>query len=392
MKILQVNQYCGSKGGTELYLHLVSEELTRRGHEVNLLCDEAEGDGTAAGVQRLKGITPYLLDKDDVLTAGLKDVVRRTDPDLVNLHNIHNSRVIRCLAEMRPTVRYVHDHTLFCPRRRYYVYGASCSRPSSKRCLLYSYVPFLCSGAFSMRPWMTKRHYASFRATLEANKRLRGLAVASNYMRACLLENGFPEDMIELLPYFVDVPPEMLPAGDDVLFIGRLIPEKGVHLLIDAMARMESRFRLVIVGDGPNEYREALARRVLIHRLGSRVQFAGSRPNERLAEFYQSARMVVVPSIWPEPFGIVGVEAMAHGRPVVAFDVGGVGDWLSDGVTGFLVRRGDTDGLADRMKKLFDSPDLSTEMGEKGRDLVKARFNRADHMDRLLKLYRKACG
>jgi len=293
---------------------------------------------------------------------------------------------------MRPTVRYVHDHSLFCPRRKYYDSGVFCSHPTGMRCVLYSYLPFLCSGAFSRRPWMTKKYYSSFRATIEANRRLKGLAVASSYMKRCLIDNGFREETIELLPYFADVPKDNPPPGESILFVGRLIPEKGVHVLIDALAEMGDGPHLVVVGDGPRDYREVLARRAVRLGLASRVEFVGDQPHENLAGFYGRSRLVAVPSVWPEPFGIVGIEAMAHGRPVVAFDAGGIRDWLVDGETGFLVPRGDTSGLVNGMKKLMDSRDLPAEMGEKGRALVRTKFNRADHMDKLLRFYRKACG
>lgn len=393
MKILHVNQFCEAKGGTELYVRLISDELANRGNEVSLLCDEvAQRDVESRHeFHQVEGISAYLLEKDDGLTERVRDVVDRENPDVINIHNIHNSRVIRCMLQMRPTVRYVHDHTLFCPRRKQYDLGGICSHPSGARCVFYTYLPFLCFGAFSPKPWMTGRYYSSFRATMESNRRLKGLAVASRYMKQCLLINGFSEELIELLPYFTDVPEESPALGDSVLFVGRLIPEKGVHFILDALAEMGGDSNLVVVGDGPREYIEVLSKRVLRLGLTSRVEFVGDQPHDRLADFYGLARVVAVPSVWAEPFGIVGIEAMAHGRPVVAFDTGGIRDWLADGETGFLAPRCDTGVLGDRIKRLLDSKDLSTEMGEKGRALVRRKFNRADHMDRLLEFYRKAC-
>ena len=168
--------------------------------------------------------------------------------------------------------------------------------------------------------------------------------------------------------------------------------EKGVHMLMDALAEAGDGADLIILGDGPRKYRDFLERRVARLGLGSRVEFIGGQPHEKLAGFYVRSRVVVVPSVWPEPFGIVGIEAMAHGRPVVAFDVGGIRDWLADGETGFLVPRGDVKGLAEGVGKLVRSRDLSAQMGEEGRATVRKRFNRADHMEKLLRFYRKACG
>ena len=89
----------------------------------------------------------------------------------------------------------------------------------------------------------------------------------------------------------------------------------------------------------------------------------GSVPEQLEMEFERSL-FAVVPSRWPEPFGMVGPEAMSRGRPVVAFDVGGIPDWLEDGVSGLLVPPGDINGLAGAMDRLLSKPDLAESLGQ----------------------------
>jgi glycosyltransferase involved in cell wall biosynthesis len=104
------------------------------------------------------------------------------------------------------------------------------------------------------------------------------------------------------------------------------------------------------------------------------VEAVGWRSHDDLAELYSRADICVVPSLWAEPFGMVAVEAMASGRPVVASDIGGLADSVVDGVTGFLVPPGDAEALAGKLRTLLDDADLRAGMGKRGRLRVEQNF------------------
>ncbi|MFQ5906490.1 MAG: glycosyltransferase family 4 protein [bacterium] len=394
MRILQVNQFCGSEGGTEVYVHSISNDLIERGHSVSLLCEKRCNDQRdfSYEVHQVSGISMWSFQKDETVLAGVEEVVKVENPDVINVHNIHNSWVTECLLRLRPTVRYLHDHRLFCPRGKYYVSGKTCTRPFGGACVFNSFLPSACYGYLSRRPWRTWREFRSIKETTKANMRLKKLFVASNYMKRCLVQNGFRSGMVGLLPYFTEIPDEAGPPGEEILYVGRLLPEKGVHLLLDSLAMMTGSPRLVVVGDGPADYKDLLQRRISRLGLGSTVRFAGRVGHDELGKFYQGCRLLAMPSIWPEPFGMVGIEALSHSRPVVAFDSGGVREWLIDGETGFLARKGDARALAGKIMCLLDSPDVALNMGKKGRSMVRDRFSRKGHMEKLLQLYEEACG
>jgi len=153
-----------------------------------------------------------------------------------------------------------------------------------------------------------------------------------------------------------------------LLFVGRLVPQKGVDVMLRAFAVVLRRCpwaQLVVVGDGDLQL---YLKRVAYH-LGipHRVTFRDWQTGPGLVALYQRAAGLVVPSYY-EPFGIVALEAMACGRPVIASRVGGLAEIIEDGVQGYLVEAGDYLGLARRMVGILRDADLGRDMGRAARD------------------------
>jgi len=166
-----------------------------------------------------------------------------------------------------------------------------------------------------------------------------------------------------------------------MLFVGQVIRGKGLDLLLAAAARLEGEWRLDVVGDG----RQLGESRDLAQRLGiqDRVHFAGWVPHRELGEWYRRASFTVVPSRWPEPFGMIGLESMSLGRPVVAFDSGGIRDWLSHEVSGLLVRHGDLQALTDALQRAISSPALVRQLGVEAARHCHRRFGHRAYLDQM---------
>jgi glycosyltransferase involved in cell wall biosynthesis len=208
--------------------------------------------------------------------------------------------------------------------------------------------------------------------------------------------HDLPIRRVDIVPNGVDL--ETFRPGDDwpndggyVLFVGRLVPQKGVTFLLQALSVVLQRCpetRLVIAGDGELDlFLKRIARHLGIPH---RVKFVDWKTGPDLVELYQQAKLVVVPSCY-EPFGIVALEAMACGRPVIASSTGGLVEIVNDGVDGFLVEVGNYLQLAQRMVTLIQDDERRRTMGEAARRRA-AEFSWKKVSERTLELYDSVCG
>jgi glycosyltransferase involved in cell wall biosynthesis len=177
----------------------------------------------------------------------------------------------------------------------------------------------------------------------------------------------------------------LAPATPTAILVGRVHPVKGQQAMIRALPRVLQQCPetvLVIVGEGPD--RAACAALARQQGLGGRVRFTGQRDD--IPDLLAAADVAVVPSLWQEPFGLVALEAMAAGRPVVAFRTGGLPESIVDGETGFLVAPGDETGLADAVARVLARPELAGRLGAAAARRAQA-FSIRSHVERLEELY-----
>jgi glycosyltransferase involved in cell wall biosynthesis len=170
-----------------------------------------------------------------------------------------------------------------------------------------------------------------------------------------------------------------------IIYAGQIIRGKGVDVLLEALARVKTRFECVILGDGNHKaFCEKLAVKL---GLADRVTFKGFIPQEELKNYYRECSVVALSSVWPEPIATIGLEVMRYALPVVAFDAGGIKDWLLDGHNGYLVRWMDRDAYAARLDELLLNKNLARQMGEAGLKLVSDRYDFDGYIGDLEKMF-----
>jgi glycosyltransferase involved in cell wall biosynthesis len=302
------------------------------------------------------------------------------DAAVVHIHQLDDPALVKFMRTRSPTVASAHAYTA-CPAGFYYFTpGHECTRPRGPGCV----GNMLFGGCLHARdPRKLPSRYRQSGRALQALREADLTVSYSRFVDRYLATNAVARRAT--VPYFPTVEPRPSAGGERrrVVFAGRIVDEKGVHVLLRAAREVAAEF--VICGKG----RRLAAMRKLASDLGvaDRVRFRGWLSAEALARELAEASVLALPSLWPEPFGLVGIEAHCAGRPVVASDTGGVRDWLDDGVSGVLVPPGDADALARALGQLLADPRRQDEMGAAGRATVAARYSRERHVASLLAGY-----
>jgi glycosyltransferase involved in cell wall biosynthesis len=384
--ILYANSKCGFFGGVEQNVADSAAGLAQRGHACHLAFGEDSGNGTAAFAGLFRGV--HHLPEPPASAAGpdraaVAALLEHLQPDAVFLHRVPTLRPWQDQPRACRTVRMIHDHDVCCPRRHKYFLsnGRVCQHRADWRCWF--------DGAFVQRVRGARLGFALVNLVAHAaerrrHRRLDLVLAGSRFMAEELRQNRVPADKIRILHPVVNAPlcddPAPLPDGTArVLFVGQLIRGKGVDLLLRALAQVRTPHDAVIVGTGNAE----AGLRALCHDLGldGRVRFAGWIANSELPAHYQAATVLAVPSRWPEPFGMVGLEAMHRARPVVAFAVGGIPDWLAHEKTGLLVPEQDVAGFAAALDRVLADRAGAARLGREGQARARAEFSFTRYLD-----------
>lgn len=333
-------------GGAETYLARVVPQLAARGHELAFV-HEVECPGVHEPI-----LPPHVaLPAWSVQDSGWDGVLHRLrawNPDVVLLQGVADSAGTQRIVASLPTVFRAENYYGTCisgskmtawPRRK------PCSRNFGPACLAY-YFPRRCGG---LNPITMMRLYRQQRRKLDLLRQFRAVVTLSEFLRLEFIRHGIPADRVYCLPFptpegmepYEERPPRGEGQPFRLLFLGRMDRLKGGDLLLEALPivrkELGQAIHLDLAGEGPERGRwQKLAGRVTSACHGVSVQFHGWIGTEARTSLLKQADLLVVPSVWPEPFGHVGLEAAQWGVPAAAFAVGGIPEWLQHGVTGRL--------------------------------------------------------
>lgn len=370
-RVSLVTPVAGHDGGVAVHVTESAAALGAAGHDVTIVCARAEAGALGSVIEVPESAEP----RSGKAEAGLERALLASRPDLVQIHDLADPRIVAMARRRAPTIISAHGYPGCTHNNHYFAPGSECHRGHGPGCL--ANIAF--RGCYHARnPLPVPGLYRQTHRRLAAYRMADGVVAYSNAVVAHLGENGLDAQLIPLFTPLVRCrnTPLAERGQRSVLFVGRVVPAKGVETLLSAMAGIDA--VLTIVGDGwRRKAAEEIARTLDI---SARVRFAGWTTGEALAAEYRRSNVVAMPSLWPEPFGLVGIEAMALCRPVVASMTGGIRDWLDDGVNGFGVQPGSASELGTALIRVLDDPSLQAAMGASGRQVVEQRFSEQAHV------------
>lgn len=387
MRILFANDGINDAGGVQAYIDTTMAGLIARGHDIGFLHYDRDDchDRNFFSTVRQFGVLEHGVD------LALQKV-REWSPHVCFSHNMQMLQLEQKLLDEWPVVKLMHGYFGTCVgglKTLSFPTPTPCDRRFGPKCLAL-YLPRRC-GQVSVGKMLN--HYSWAKRQQQMFDDYAAIVVASDHMKREYVRNGVKEEKLHVNPLFPANAQDnagdvraTLGDGRTVLFMGRMTKLKGGDVLIRAVAEAEKelgKINLLMVGDGP----QRRAWEELTKRLNVSATFTGWVTGERQREALRKATLLAVPSVWPEPFGLVGLEAAQAGVPAIAFDVGGISQWLRDGVNGYLVRSfpPSQHAFARGLANCLTNPERLKELSA-GARMVAAEMSSAGHLDRLEKI------
>ncbi len=403
MRILMLSEfYPPVIGGMERHVQTLSHELVQRGHSIAVATLQQKGtanfeDDQGVRVHRLTGLNrmlaPFYKDQgrqfhpplpDPSVMAGLRRVIEQEHPDIVHARRwmLYSFAGLKAWSGAKLIVT-LHDYSLLCPTLTYLHEGQLCTGPDYIKCIRCARSQY----GLGKAVLLTSGLHLSGHLHSHVDKYI---AVSSAVRDASIMGTGKPPRPIEVVPTFIPDTavdeassierPSFLPPTDNyILFVGHASHHKGLNVLLAAYAELTDVVPLVLIVTGDDD---------LLKHVPAGVIVVHNVPHAQVMASWMHCAVGVVPSIWPEPFGQVVVEAMICGKPVVASAIGGIPDVVVNDETGLLVEPGNVSALREALRTLLLDPARRARMGEAGCQRARL-FTVGPVADRIEQIYRE---
>lgn len=383
MKVFQVyNEQRSRFGGEPAVIDATRRVLSQAGHESRLIMKSSRVLENSM-VKRMYAFWGGVYNIHAY--HEMRRLLKEDRPDVVHVHSVYPmfspSVLVACRRASVPVVMTVHSHNFTCPTW-YHLYKGrvceDCVGGHEYMCVLKNCRNnILESSAYALRSNVARR-FRLFHDNVNI------LIVQTPFAKARLMQAGFRNDQITVVPNPTSITESaaVRHKGEYVAFAGRVSPEKGIDILLAAAARMPD-IPFKVAGDGP-VLSEMMARAPF------NVEFLGRLGFDELLDFYRRSRFLVVPSLCFELFGMVVVDAMALGVPVIASSIGGLPHVVEDDVTGLLFEPGNPEALVKEVRRLWEDPQLCDRMGTAGRQKVMREYTEDTYFHNLMTVYQTA--
>ena len=375
-RTLLVHNFYQRRGGEDAVVEAEAELLSSQGHEVRLYGRHSSEIGAHPRLGLARDVVWSRRTAREL--AALAASFR---PQVIHVHNVFPlvSPAVFWIGRSLsvPVVQTLHNFRLLCPEGTFLRDGR------------------ICEDCLGRVPWRAVWHgcyrgsvpqSAALTASITLHRaagtypgRVARFIALTQFARAKFVAGGLPPERIAVKPNFVDVerPDEGPRSG--ALFVGRLSREKGIDVLLRAVAMLPD-LELTVVGDGPERAPEVPVR----------TRWLGALPHAEVIERMREAACLVLPSICFEGFPRTIVEAFACGLPVIASRLGPLPEIVEDSRTGLLFEAGSAEDLARCLRQVRDSPAACRRMGENARQVYEARYTPQSNYASLLNVYNQA--
>jgi glycosyltransferase involved in cell wall biosynthesis len=361
------NFYFPFIGGAEEVCRMEAEELCKRGYEVFVVTSSMPGSREREDMRGVKvlrvrlrdislkretssslawlaiGLVNSMLSNNLLNAQAVKRVIESLRPDVVHVHNVGGKiplLTLRTLRRLRvPVVMTLHDYRLICPRATLFCHAKiPCRVPK-----------FGCDILVKLQRTLLKNCVTKF--------------ISPSRFLADRLKEKLGEADVVVVPnplQRIEAKPKEFLEPFQVLYVGRLVWYKGIHVLLEAFKKLKrENARLIIAGSGPEL--ETVKR---LSKTDDRIISLGFISEEEKRKLLIDASLVAVPSLWPEPFPMTILESFGSGTPVVASKVGGIPEIVRDGVNGMLFEPGDSEKLSTILTELSENEENLRRLSE----------------------------
>jgi len=391
VKVLHVNEHLAYKGGVETYLFGLLPHLENR----RLSPVVAYGEGNAdlyEPAHQVPALGTPGFQAEAQARSQVGHVLQREAPDLIHVHNVQNVGALQASLDYGPTVMTTHDYRWVCPANNFFH-----ERPQAiceRTCGLGCFTTTITKRCVTPRPQYAAYFYRRAKWGIEHASDFARVIAPSEGAKKKYEESGFENASMSVLPYFCELDPadvpRPIPNPPTITYLGRVAPNKGHEYFIEALGQLPASVRGKMVGSISDEVADGLLSLAEQFGCADRLQLHGWASRAEVVNLLDQTSVFVFPSLWPETLGIVGIEALSRGVPVVASDVGGVSEWCLEGETGYRVPPKDGTAIAECVEDLLSEENRLRAFGKRGIALIRDKFRPKRHVDRLLRIYHRA--
>ncbi len=310
-------------------------------------------------------------------------------PDIAHIHNIYHQISPSILSSLKkhriPIIQTLHDYKLLTANYsmlvRGQVYTATKGGKYYNELRHKTMKDSYAASALAMVEMYTHKLMKVYEKNVDC------FISPSQFLKDLVHEWDIPVKRIEVVRNFVDtaaITPTYTNKGY-ILYAGSLYPEKGVDILLDSLANFKYDFALQIAGTGPEL--QALQHQAATLGIAEKITWLGHLPPDQLSAVIANASAVVVPSRWYENCPYSVLEAFAHGKPVIATNIGGLPELVQPNTTGWLFELNNSDALRSALYEIFEKPERVIEYGKAARKWVEVNASPEVHYQKLHEIY-----